>query len=154
MKDIVRILEYYFVSNGVIYHYGQKANLNLLSSDTDFRDMQPYFLHNKNKRITNFSVNNRVTGYTFTGDAFLVVKSSPDMPYYKELQDYRIDDNGNHVNKYETNIEPLLEFFKGFAESGFCADYTFREWTAIDVVDLMDVNFDGLYITYTITVDL
>ena len=146
MKDIVRILEEYFTSKEVIYHYGQKANLNLLGSKTDFRDLQPYFLHNKNKRITNFGRYGSVTGHTFTGDAFLVVKSSPDMPYYKEKTDFRA------VNKYETNIEPLLELFYGFAASTYCADLEVRQWNADDVVDLLDVNFDGLYITYTITI--
>lgn len=148
MDDIVRIFEAYFTAKDIIYHYGQKANLNLLAYATDFRDLQPYFLHNKNKRITNFSRYGGVKGYTFTGDAFLVVKSSPDMPYYKEKTDFR------NVNKYETNIEPLLEFFNNFTKSNYCSDLEIKEWSAIDVIDLLDVNFDGLYITYSITINV
>lgn len=146
MQDITRIFESYCNDNGIGYHYGDRVSLNLLR-DKKTPANKPYFLHNKNTR--NFltgSFGSR--GVNFVGDFFLVVRSSLDMPYFKEVNDRR----GDNVNKYERNIEPLLDLVEKFLKSSYCADLTINSFSAVDAVNILDTNFDGLYINYSINV--
>lgn len=144
MKDITREFEAWCETKGIEYHYGQRANLNLLN---DLVENQVYFLHNENRRRSNVSQTTGFrTGRSFSGNFFIVVRSDMDMPYYKEVQ----QENGE--NKYEKNIEPLLELIEAFENFFACSDYTINSLEVIDVTDLLDFNADGLIVTYGISI--
>lgn len=144
MKDFTRILQEYCNSNSISYHYGRRANLNLLNSDIDAGKV--YMLHEASPRKAVFnSTKTFVEKYQFTGKFFLLVKSTVDMPYFNEKQD------NDSESKYTTNIEPLLNMFETIGNSFGCTDLEIDQWEAIDVVNVLDVNKDGILVTYSAT---
>lgn len=144
MEDITRVFEQWAQSNGIEYHYGQRANLNLLNS---LENDKVYFLHNENRRRTNYAqMTGRRSGFSFSGNFFLVVQSDLDMPYYKEANDIRGE------NKYEKNIEPLLDLISNFEQHFACTDMSLTSLEIIDVTDLLDFNADGLLVTYGLSI--
>lgn len=144
MKDITRVFEQWSEAQGFQYEYGQNANLNLLNS---LEENKVYFLHNENRRRPRTSQTTGFgTGYSFSGNFFLVVQSDLDMPYYKEMQ------QDNCENKYEKNIEPLLKFIDDFVNFFACSEYTINSLEVIDITDLLDFNADGLVVTYAISI--
>jgi hypothetical protein len=143
MTDFVRILQNYCNSKSISYHHGKRANLNLLKSDLDIDKI--YCLHEPSPRKTEMNTNKtKVASYLFSGMFFLVKKSSPDMPYLNEMG------NSEDISKYKLNIEPLLNEFKIMANYFGCTDMELLQLDAIDVVDVLDTNKDGLLITYSI----
>lgn len=143
MTDFVRILQTYCTTKNIAYHYGRKANLNLLKSDTLTNKI--YCLHEPSPRKTEMNKNKtRVASYLFSGMFFLVKKSSLDMPYLNEVG------NSESVSKYNLNIEPLLNEFNAMANYFGCTEMEVLQLDAIDVVNVLDTNKDGLLITYQI----
>jgi hypothetical protein len=145
MTDFVRILKTYCESKNIEYHYGRKANLNLLQSDLD--EEKIYCLHEPSPRKVKMNVNlTRVADYVFTGMFFLVKKSTIDMPYFTEMG------NNESESKYVKNIEPLLLVFETMANNLGC-EHDVIQFECIDVVNVLDTNKDGLLVTYTIEID-
>lgn len=145
MTDFVRILENYCEANSMVYSYGRKSNLNLLSSKTVLKSEKVYLLHEPSPRKTEMnSTKTRVASYLFTGMFFLVVNSNKDMPYFNEM------DNPQERSKYVQNIEPLLDLFQEMANAIACTDLEVLVFDAIDVIDIFDENRDGLLVTYQI----
>ena len=143
MKDFVRILQDYCTKKNMHYSYGRKSNLNLLKSDS-FAD-KIYCLHEPSPRKTEMSSSKtRVASYLSSGMFFLVKKSTLDMPYLNEM------DNDEESSKYVLNIEPLLIEFKKMANAFGCSDLELIQFDAIDLVNVLDTNKDGLLISYTI----
>lgn len=143
MIDFVRILQNYCISKNIAYHYGRKSNLNLLKSDT--LEDKIYCLHEASPRKTEMNKNKtRVSSYLFSGMFFLVKKSTMDMPYLNEVG------NDEAVSKYNLNIEPLLNEFNAMANYFGCTDMEVLQFEAIDVVNVLDTNKDGILITYQI----
>jgi hypothetical protein len=146
MVDFVRILQDYCVANGYEYHYGKKANLNLLSSDLDINKI--YCLHEPSSRKTEMNSNkSKVKSYLFSGLFMLVKKSDLDMPYFKEKN------NSESISKYVVNIEPLLTIFKKMANDWGCTDIELVQLDCVDAVDLFDNNNDGIIVTYQIRIN-
>lgn len=143
MKDFTRTLQEYCTANSISYHYGRKANLNLLQSDLD--EGKVYMLHEASPRRSNLNTTKTlIESFTFVGKFFLMVKSNIDMPYFNEKQ---ADDS---TSKYTTNIEPLLNTFQDIGNSFGCTDFEIEQWEAIDVVNVFDANRDGILVTYTV----
>jgi hypothetical protein len=143
MKDFVRILQAYCDSKGFEYKHGRRANLNLLKSDLDIDKV--YCLHEPSPRKTEMNINKTaVASYLFSGMFFLVKKSNKDMPYLNEMG------NSEDISKYKLNIEPLLSEFKAMANYFGCSDMELLQFDAIDAVDVLDTNNDGLLISYSI----
>ena len=143
MTDFVRILQAYCISKDIAYSYGKKANLNLLKSDLDIDKV--YCLHEASPRKSEMNTNKtKVASYLFSGMFFLLKKSNKDMPYLNEMG------NSEDISKYKINIEPLLNEFNTMANSFGCSQMELLQFDAIDVVDVLDTNKDGLLITYQI----
>lgn len=143
MTDFVRILQDYCNNNDLKYHYGRKANLNLLKSTLDNTDI--YCLHEPSPRKAIMNTNGtRIAKYLFTGMFFLVKQSTLDMPYLDELG------NNEARSKYVLNIEPLLTVFETMANKFGCTDMEILSFECIDVVNVLDTNKDGLLVTYSI----
>lgn len=144
MRDFTRILQDYCNDNNISYHYGRMSNLNLLRSD--LIDGQIYLLHEASPRraIMN-TTNTQIDRFEFVGKFFLVVKSNLDQHYFNEKQ-------GNEPeSKYTANIEPLLNLFTGLGNYFGCTDLEINQWECIDVVNVLDVNKDGVLVTYNVT---
>jgi hypothetical protein len=146
MRDFTRILQDYCSANNISYHYGRMSNLNLLRSD--LVDGQVYLLHEASPRraIMN-TTKTLIEKYEFVGKFFLVVKSNLDQHYFNEKQ------GAESESKYEANIEPLLNLFESIGNTllGCGDDYEVNQWECIDVVNVLDVNKDGVLVTYNVT---
>lgn len=146
MKDIVRIFQEYAEAKGIIYTYGNIANLNLkISEGSPEIDDKIYMLVEPTTRkflFSNTGGSAMNTGVTFTG-AFTILKTSDmDMPYFTEME------NDENDSKYVKNIEPLLGFVKDLADSLSCLDMDIEAFDCIDAVDFLDENRDGILVRY------
>jgi len=146
MKDIVRILQDVAEENGIEYHYGKKAALNLL--DGSLEADRVFLLHEFTNRKSEYNTSGtRIVAANYEGKFFLVKHSDFSQHYFAEL--------GEEENsKYTLNIEPLLAVFKNFGNSLACFGLSVLQWDNIDVTDALDANMDGLLCTYKIRIPL
>lgn len=143
MQDFVRILQVHCLNANIEYHYGRKANLNLLKANLDNEKI--YCLHEPSPRKAEMNSNStRVASYVYTGMFFLVKQSTMDMPYFTEMNNNETD------SKYVQNIEPLLSAFENMANKFGCMGLDILQFDCIDVVNVLDTNKDGLLVTYSI----
>lgn len=143
MRDFVRILQYYCNLKDYHYSYGRKSNLNLLKSDK--LEDKIYCLVEPFRRKPEFSASGtNVVSYLFSGSFFLLKKSTMDMPYLNEAG------NDESRSKYVLNIEPLLNHYTAMLNYFGCTDIEIVDTDAIDVVNVLDTNKDGLLITFQI----
>ncbi|MBE99328.1 hypothetical protein [Flavobacterium coralii] len=144
MSDIVRIFETVASEKGYEYHYGKKAALNLLGGSLDAD--KTYLLHEFTNRKSNYnSSGTAITGITYEGKMFLVKQSNLDQQYFQERGE-------QDSSKYNVNIEPLLDEFKAIGNMLACSGYEVMQWDNIDVTDALDVNMDGILISYKVKV--
>jgi hypothetical protein len=146
MKDIVRILQDIAEENGIEYHYGKKAALNLL--DGSLEADRVFLLHEFTNRKSEYNTSGtRIVAAYYEGKFFLVKHSDFSQHYFAE--------RGEEENsKYTLNIEPLLAVFKNFGNSLACFGLSVLQWDNIDVTDALDANMDGLLCTYKIRIPL
>ena len=143
MIDIVGILENYSGTLGWSFSYGNKANNNLLQSNKV--ENQIYFLLDpvtRTKNKSEFGGNGRIS---FNGQFLLVVKSNLDNVYHNQKDKVKTD------GKYEKNIKPLLTQLELLENELDCSDYQIEEWSIVDAVNALDVNTDGLVVTFRIS---
>jgi hypothetical protein len=61
------------------------------------------------------------------------------------------DVGSDYTTKYNA-IQPLMDGALQFLKAAFiCSEYTFNKFQTIEVINLFDVNLDGLLITYNVT---
>lgn len=139
MKDFTRILQDYCNANSISYHYGGKANLNLMLSDTIVG--QIYIFQEIFEREP--LINSTKTNYQnekFVSKFFILVKSDLDQHYFNEK------DGDETESKFTENIEPLRLVIKSLAKNMLCNGLDFNyKW--IDVSDFFDANYDGILVT-------
>ena len=58
--------------------------------------------------------------------------------------------NDKADGKYELNILPLLTDLESFKDLIDCSQYEITSWVIIDAIDVLDVNTDGIVVTYTV----
>jgi hypothetical protein len=144
MKDIVRLLQDVAVNNGITYHYGRKAALNLLDGSADAGTI--YLLHEFTNRKSEYNNSGtQIVAANYEGKFFLVKHSDYSQQYFEEAAQQ--DDS-----KYTVNIEPLLAVFNDIGNSLACMGHTIDQWDNIDVTDALDANMDGLLCTYKIRI--
>ena len=142
MTDFVGVLETYATGLGWYFSYGNTANRNLLRSDTV--EGRIYCLLDPVTRVISSSENGGLGEQTFSGSFMLVVKSNLDNNYHNQKG------QAKNTGKYEKNILPLLtslESLKGLID---CSDYEITGWSIVDVINAMDINTDGIIITYSV----
>ena len=140
MNDIVGVFNSYADSLDWNFTYGNKENQNLMQSDME--DGLIYFLLDPVTRNVLTSPYGGRGATEFTGSFMLVVKSDLDNTY---------NGTSTKVGKYEKNINPLLtklELIKDIIE---CDNYTIENWSVVDVINALDVNLDGIIVTYKIS---
>lgn len=145
MRDFVRVLQEYCNANSIKFEYGNKANLNLLSSDLLIDKV--YCLLDPVKRISiKNKIGNKIIGHTFVGNFMLLKKSTPDMPYFTEVG------NSELRSKYVLNIEPLLNLAVKIQNNFICSEIEINQFETIDAVDILDINKDGIVVSFNITI--
>jgi len=140
MNDIVPIFETQATTKGWKFSYGNSANNNLLASDqiTD----QIYLLLDPVTRNPIPSEFGGVSGYTFSGQFMLLVKSSLDNVYHNQK------DQPKAQGRYEKNIAPLLDEAMSLHSVFGCTDYEITKWSMIDAINVLDANHDGVVVTF------
>jgi hypothetical protein len=142
--DIVRILQNLAESNGLEYHYGKKAALNLLDGSAEAGKI--YLLHEFTNRKSGYnSSGTKITATNYEGKFFLVKQSSLDEQYFAER-------NALLPGKYSLSIEPLLDLFVTLGNGLACTGAVVTQWDNIDVTDALDANMDGLLCSYKVTI--
>lgn len=141
--DIIDWIEQAVETLGWVFSYGNKANQNLLMSD--MVDDRKYFLLDPVRTTEGVSEMGGDGEQTFSGSFMLLVKSDLDNVYHNqsELQD-------KNDGKYNKNIKPLKTELKAFKDVVDCSDYTRESWEIVDIVDALDINADGLLVTFTL----
>lgn len=64
-------------------------------------------------------------------------------------------DEQSYDDRYQDYIKPLIETqLKILKESIACGyEVTFNLWKTIEVINILDFNFDGIIVTFNITID-
>ena len=143
MTDLVDIFRGYAEGLGWLFSYGNSANINLIRSDLTAG--QKYFLLDTITRVKTKSEFGGTGEVTFNGSFMLVVKSNLDNVYDNQKGQDKTD------GKYQKNIKPLIEtdlvLFEDLID---CSDYEITSWSMIDGINLLDVNMDGVIVTFTV----
>lgn len=165
MKDIVQVLEEFAKELGFTFSYGNKANQNLLTSD--LVDDRIYMVLDPVRRLFASSEFGGDGNVTYTSKFFLVVKSTIDQTYHFQTEGgifatrmerlggtTYVNDcfGGATLGKYTENILPLLTTaMVDLKDLIDCSDdYEITNWEVIDAINVMDINMDGIIITFTI----
>ncbi len=143
MTDLVNVWRTQVESLNWYFSYGNAANRNLLSSDLEADKL--YFLMDtitRDKETSEFGGTGEVT---FTGNFMLVIKSNLDNVYDNQ-KDVAYTDG-----KYDKNIRPIIETnLVEFEDYINCSNYEITSWSFIDAVNVLDMNLDGVIVTFTV----
>lgn len=138
--DIVDYIEQEVEKLGWIFSYGNKANQNLLLST--IQEDETYFLLDivqESESVSEFGGDGDVE---YSGTFMILVKSDLDNVYHTQ------QGQDKAKGRYNKNIKPLktkLNLFKYVID---CSDYERQLWQTLEVINELDVNFDGLIVTY------
>lgn len=142
MEDLVSVLETYCDNLGWSFTYGNKANNNLLRSDKECDKV--YLLLDPITRDKAKSEYGGTGEVSFSGSFLLVVKSTLDNNYHNQKgQD-------KETGKYKKNIEPLLIQLELLENVIDCSQYEIESWSIVDAINALDVNMDGIVVTFKI----
>ena len=145
MRDIVRVLETYSQSKGLVFHYGRQNVLNLIDTGNNFSGNLTdiyLLLEFRNIKPRKNSTKTNTTGTDFNGTFYLVKHSDLDQQFFQEVGIQK-------DSKYVQNIEPLLTELDAFTSYFGCDEIEFNITNAIEVTDFIDANADGLMINFT-----
>jgi len=142
MLDIVSIIQEKAESLGYKFDYGKKDWINLLRSDVEVGRI--YFLLDPvkiNPEKTKFGGFGKIS---CKGDFLIAVKSNLDNVIHQQKNQDK--ENG----KYLKNVRPLLEEIEKFFNLFSCDNFELIINEIVDIYNYLDVNIDGLIVTYTI----
>ena len=137
--DIVDYIETEVEKLGWIFSYGNKSNQNLILSD--LIEGRIYFLLDPVTEAESTSEFGGVGETEYSGTFLILVKSDLDNVYHNQDQD-------KTLGKYNKNIKPLKTSLNTFRDIIDCSDYERQTWSKVEVINELDVNFDGLIVTY------
>ncbi len=145
MLDLVNVWRTKVESLEWHFSYGNAANRNLLQSDLEPDKL--YFLMDTITRTKTTSEFGGTGEVEFSGNFMLVVKSDFDNVYDNQ-KDVTYTDG-----KYEKNIRPIIETdLVTFEDYVNCTDYEIVSWSFIDAVNVLNVNLDGVIVTFTVRI--
>jgi hypothetical protein len=140
MVDLVEVIETHCNTLGWKFSYGNKSNQNLLKSnklDEITLLLDPI---TRSKEKSEYGGTGKIT---FSSSFLLVVKSNLDNVYYKQKE--------STTGKYIENIKPLLTSLELLEDILDCSDYEIEQWDIEDIVNALDVNMDGIIVTFKIS---
>ena len=139
--DIVDYIEQEVEKLGWIFSYGNKANQNLLLST--LTEGEIYFLLDPVKEsdigVSEFGGEGEIE---YSGTFMILVKSDLDNVYHTQ------QGQDKALGRYNKNIKPLKTSLNEFKDVIDCSDYERQLWEKIEIINELDVNFDGLSVVY------
>ena len=130
MEEILRQIA---IANGWGYLYGTQAYQNLIDSD----DTNVQMIVDPITIESNFNDSGAVESSLESGTFYLVLSS--------EL------DEGDYETRYEKYIEPLRSSLKIVTDVLQCNDnVTQKAWKTVEVINMLDNNYDGIMVTYSV----
>jgi len=138
--DIVDYIEEEVEKLGWIFSYGNKANQNLILST--LTEGEIYFLLDVVKEAELPSEFSGIGATEYSGTFMIIVKSDLDNVYHTQQGQKKAE------GRYNKNIKPLKTSLNLFREVIDCSDYERLAWEKIEVINELDVNFDGLSVVY------
>jgi hypothetical protein len=138
--DIVRTFQQFAEGEAFLFDYGTRATLNLLDSIktgtwTGNADDIYFFL---DKRTGEPILNDTKTSsqYVRYNGSFLILKPG--------------DLDTTYMEKYESNIEPLLPYLNRLERFFACTEFVLESYKWDDAIQIFDVNCDGIYVQFRI----
>lgn len=129
------ILNQIAINNDYIFMYARQDFQNLYD---DMTTDKVHLFVDPITQDTSFSDSGTETN-TYSGKFMLLVSSDID-------EDYK--------QKYISNIKPLMSgATKSIKNELVCAEATINKFTQVEVINLFDINLDGLLITYSISLN-
>lgn len=121
-----------------VFQYGRRDFANLYDEMPNGKIhifLDPVRLEN------NFDDFDALDNIEYTGTFMLVVSS---------------EFNQDYITKYVDNIKPLIDGAgKELLDTIACdPDYSISQWSALEVINILDYGFDGLLITYNVSKDV
>lgn len=139
--DIVDFIELEVEKLGWVFSYGNKANQNLLLST--LTEDETYFLLDpvveSENEISEFGGDGKTE---YSGTFMILVKSDLDNVYHTQHGQNKAE------GRYNKNIKPLKTSVNELKDVIDCSEYERQLWQKIEVINELDVNFDGLIVTY------
>lgn len=138
--DIVKILENICTDLGYKFNYGNKSHLNLIDPNYDFDSNNIHFLMFPPTRNL---ANNSDSSRTYSGNFAFVIPDEFAQDYYKNT-------NSNETNnKYDNKILPcIIEMNKLEDRLAYCENMDLIQLSSMDLVDFINANLSGLWVTY------
>lgn len=136
MKEIVKAIA---AAHGWVFVYGRKDFLNLYN-EIEQEDVSHLFV--EPSEIEDVDNDSGITeAKTYSGYITILYSSSLDEEDYEA--------------RYEKYIKPIVEGdLKTLKHEIRCGqDVIFNSWKWVEVVNIFDYNFDGIILTYNITID-
>lgn len=142
--DFVRILENICTELDYKFHYGNKSHLNLIDQNGA---LEPDKIHLLLFPITRGRFNNDTNSRNVTGNFFFVM---PD----EFAQDYFNNTNSSETNdKFTNKIEPLISALDNLQNTlDYCKDVDINQFQSVEVVDILDANLSGFWVTFNVEV--
>ena len=150
---IITKLEQIAVQNGILFSYGNRANLNLIQSQLDSSKI--YLLLDPVTENKTFSEFGGIGSVSYSGLFFLVRQSNYDKTYYNQTPEETFVNNtlSQDLGKYAEYIKPIKEAYLSIFEDEFnCSEYQINSWTITDAVDVFDANMDGVIVNFNISI--
>lgn len=138
--DIVDYFETEVEKLGWVFSYGNKANQNLLLSTIE--EEETYFLLDIVQESESLSEFGGDGDIEYSGTFLILVKSDLDNVYHAQ------QGQSKALGRYNKNIKPLKTKLNLFKDEIDCSDYERQLWQTLEVINELDVNFDGLIVTY------
>lgn len=142
--DIQRYLDNYFASKDMPFVVGNKGIQNLFMNKDVLQSQKIHFFCDPILRKPTTNAYGKQTKIIASTNYCLAVTSTMDMPYFNEKN------TDNSDSKFTLNIEPLIAVMNGIVIDLSCDgfDVTFDY---LDVINVKDINFDGLIGSITFT---
>lgn len=129
---------------GMVFSYGRRDHLNLLSFDQEDNDIR-FLLFPLKVRSVFSSDSGSVNRTTWIG-SFMVLQRSDLDSFYNEQK------GNSSEGKYEKHIEPIKTALDTLLNQLICnQDYIVQNWDMDEVINLFDMNADGIMVTFTIS---
>jgi len=133
--DFVRIIENVCNDLGYQFHYGNKSHLNLIDQNGA---LEPDKTHLLLFPVTRGKFDDNESKRNVTGNFFFVVPDEFAQDYFNNTND-----------KFTTKIEPLIIELDTLQNAlDFCSNITLNQFQSVEVVDVLDANLSGFWVTF------
>lgn len=142
--DLVRIIEDICTDLGYQFHYGNKSHLNLIDQNGE---LAPNKIHLLLFPITRGRVNKDTSSRIVSGNFFFVMPDEFAQDYYNNTTSSETSD------KFTTKIEPLITSLDGLQDRlDYCENVEVIQFQSVEVVDILDANLSGFWVTFNVEV--